>query len=113
MKKHVKTVYATCLALAAFVPAISSADGAASGKIAELQSYHGHSGLLVRLSAQMPNPDGCPSNSWYIFPDNSARAQFVQAMLLTAYEARDQVNVAVSGCYENYPRILTTAILGK
>lgn len=76
-----------------------------AGNIKTIQSFQGHTGLLVRLSVPMPNPGNCLSSAWYILPDGNNRANVEQSLLLTAYAKREWVGLQLSGCYENYPRI--------
>ncbi len=76
-----------------------------TGLIQTIQSYPGHTGLLIRLNVPVKNPDGCFWSAWYIFPDDSSRASFIQSLLLTAYAKRERISVDIAGCYENYPKI--------
>lgn len=98
------------LAIAA-CPTVSVAEGAVSGKIAVMQSYKGHNGLLVQINTAPVNPDGCPSSSWYIFPDDSPRSAFVQSAMLTAMHSGRPIWVMLLGCYENYPLIKHISLL--
>lgn len=82
-----------------------SADTGVSGKISSIQSYPGHTGLLVNLAQSYVSAEGCSGQVWYIFPDDSVRAAAVQAMLLSAQASRMSVSFTLSGCYQNYPRI--------
>lgn len=81
-----------------------------AGNIKTIQSYQGHTGLLVRLSVPMSNPANCPSSAWYILPDSNSRANVEQSLLLTAYAKREWVGLQLSGCYENYPRISVVTV---
>lgn len=91
-----------------FSPAASAQE--TKGAIKKIQSYEGHTGLLVQLSVPMINPGNCGSAAWYILPDSSSRAAVEQSILLTAFARRDPVYIAVSGCYENYPKIRVIAV---
>lgn len=103
----------TCVIALAAVgwPNVAFAEGAVSGKIAVMQSYKGHNGLLVQINTAPVNPDGCPSSSWYIFPDDSPRSAFVQGAMLTALHSGRPIWVMLSGCYENYPMIKHISLL--
>lgn len=106
MWRTIKYCRASIIALVAVAwPNFAFAEGAVSGKIATIQSYKGHNGLLVSLNVAQVNPDGCPSSSWYIFPDDSPRSAFVQSGMLTAMHSGKPIWVMLSGCYENYPMI--------
>lgn len=95
--------------LVAFILLLSSvsahADTGVSGKVSSIQSYPGHTGLLVNLAQSYVSAEGCLGQVWYIFPDDSVRAAAVQAMLLSAQASRMTVSLTLSGCYQNYPRI--------
>jgi hypothetical protein len=82
------------------------AGGWISGEVDQVQSFTGHTGLLIRLKSAPQNPDNCPSSSFYIYPDNAPRATLVQSMLLSAQASGKRVEIFVDGCYENYPRII-------
>lgn len=82
-----------------------SADTGVGGKVSSIQSYPGHTGLLVNLAQSYVSAEGCAGQVWYIFPDDSVRAAAVQAMLLSAQASRMSVSLTLSGCYQNYPRI--------
>ena len=100
------------LCAAAAIAMISTpafADTDVTGQISYLLSYQGHTGLLIRLSGTMPNPDSCTSAARYIFPDSSARAQLVQSLLLANYSTARSTTVTVSGCYEGFPKIVHVA----
>lgn len=99
------------MAISCAYPSGAVAEGAASGKITVIQSYKGHNGLLVQISPSQVNPDGCPSSSWYILPDDSPRAAFVQSGILTAMHGGKPIWVMLSGCYENYPMIKHISLL--
>lgn len=85
--------------------ASASADTGVSGRVSSIQSYPGHTGLLVNLAQSYVSAEGCSGQVWYIFPDDSVRAAAVQAMLLSAQASRMSVSFTLSGCYQNYPRI--------
>ncbi len=75
-----RSFFAIALAVVGSVyPFSVAAEGAVSGKITVIQSYNGHTGLLIQIAAERKNPDGCTSADWYIFPDDSPRATFVQS----------------------------------
>ncbi len=99
------------MAISSAYPSGAVAEGAASGKITVIQSYKGHNGLLVQISPSQVNPDGCPSSSWYILPDDSPRAALVQSGILTAMHSGKPIWVMLSGCYENYPMIKHISLL--
>lgn len=101
-------LYVTAIASMWAGPA--SADGAAVGAIDVLYSHRAHTGVVIRMSVPMINPDGCASNAWYIFPDTSLRSEFVQSMLLTAKASGRSLNLTLSGCFEGYPMIVNVAL---
>jgi hypothetical protein len=65
----------------------------------------GISGILVKLEETMTDPDSCGRTDWYIMPDSSQHAQFVQAMLLTAQTSGRPVFITLSGCLEGIPAV--------
>lgn len=106
MRRAAKYCPAFVIALAAVAwPNAAYAEGAVSGKIKVIQSYNGHTGLLVQLDTAQVNPDGCTSSNWYIFPDDSPRSAFVQSGMLAAMHSGKQIWVMLSGCYQAYPLI--------
>ena len=100
--------YLALLANAAGAIMISStaqAQVSVSGAVSNLQHYEGHTGILVRLDKNMKDPQGCGRTDWYIIPDSSSHAQFVQSMLLTAQETRRVVYLQINGCLQGFPVI--------
>jgi hypothetical protein len=90
------SLFATALAtIISLYPFSVSVEGDASGKITAIQSYSGHTGLLVRFDTAHVNRDGCPSSGWYIFPDDSQRAAFVQSGMLAAMHSRKPMGCAI------------------
>jgi hypothetical protein len=83
----------------------------ATGRVGALESYFEHTGLLVQVGTSQVNPDQCPSSTWYIYPDNSPRALFVQSALLSAQQTGKSVSLSVRGCYQGYPQIVHMTIL--
>lgn len=92
-------------------PTVCVAEGAVAGKITVMQSYNGHTGLLIQLNATQVNPDGCTSSNWYIFPDDSPRSAFVQSGMLAAMHSGKPIWVMLSGCYQAYPMIKHISLL--
>ena len=90
------------------LPALANSD--ITGRIYSVQSYPGHTGLLVSLAQPYSTSEGCAGGVWYIFPDDSPRASVVQAMFLSAQASRTAVSITISGCYQNYPRIAAVTI---
>jgi hypothetical protein len=97
---------ALMLSGAAFLPSLASADTGINAKIELLQNYQTHSGLLVRMAATMPDPDGCGRTDWYILPDTTPRVALVQSMLLTARAGSATVTVVIGGCQDGMPKII-------
>lgn len=87
----------------------ASAEGVVTGRVSNIQSYLGHAGLLIQLNTSTSNPDSCTSASWYIFPDDSPRAQWVQAALLSAMHSGKPVTLVLRGCLQAYPQIVHAA----
>jgi hypothetical protein len=102
----VKWTYSVVFAYAMIIAMPAYAEGYANGRVNLIQSYLGHNGLLVQIGTGQINPDQCPGAAWYIYPDDSPRAQFVQSALLTAQNSGKGVLITIQGCYENYPRIV-------
>lgn len=99
--------------LGSILGAAPSSAADVTGLIQTIQSFPGHTGLLIRLNAPVQNPDACGGSAWYIFPDDSPRASFIQSLMLTAYARRDRISFAIAGCYQNYPKIaIVTADAG-
>lgn len=90
---------------------VAHAEGLATGRVGALQSYLEHTGLLVQVDTGQVNPDQCPSSTWYIYPDNSPRALFVQSALLAAQQTGKTVSLSVRSCYQGYPQIVHMTIL--
>ncbi len=101
---------ASIILCCAAVPA--SAESITSGRVAVIQSYGGHTGLLIRLDAPYQTGEGCAGGTWYILPDNSVRASVTQAMIMTASASKQQISFSLSGCYEGYPRIIHVTVAG-
>jgi hypothetical protein len=96
----------TLVATAASAILISStarAQVSVSGAVSNLMHFEGHTGILVRLDRNMKDPQGCGRTDWYIIPDSSPHAQFVQSMLLTAQETRRVVYLTINGCLQGFP----------
>lgn len=96
----------TVALLTAMVASTTSNAAEVSGLIQSIQSYPGHTGLLVRLNDPVRNYDNCAGTAWYIFPDESTRATFVQSLILTAYAKRERISFTTAGCYQNYSQIV-------
>jgi len=105
------TLAVAMLASALLFSPAARASGEVHAKISRILSYNGHTGLLVVLSSQHQNFDGCPSASYYIFPDNASRAAIVQSMLVSAQMAGKNVELVVDGCFENFPRIVHVTVV--
>lgn len=88
----------------------ASATTVTDGQIAQLQSYHQHTGLLVSLDVPYNSAEGCTGGGWYILPDNSVRAALVQSMLITAQASRKTVRLVATGCYEGYPKVVDVTL---
>ena len=101
-----RLLLALMLSGAAFLPSQASADTGINAKIGLLQHYQTHSGLLVRMAATMPDPDGCGRTDWYILPDTTSRVALVQSMLLTARASDATVLVTIGGCQDGMPKII-------
>lgn len=100
--------YLALVATAASGVLISStvrAQVSVSGAVSNLMHFEGHTGILVRLDKDMKDPQGCGRTDWYIIPDSSSHAQFVQSMLLTAQETRRVVYLQINGCLQGFPVI--------
>lgn len=105
------TVAIAVALLSALICTPANASGSAVGPIQMVRSYTGHSGILVATKAAQQNPDGCLASSFYIYPDNSPRADFVQSMLLSANISGKTVEIVFDGCYEGYPRIVHVSVV--
>ena len=81
------------------------ARGTTAGTVKTLQHWGGHSGILVKLDATMTDPDACGRTDWYIMPDSSPHAQFVQALLLSAQASSRSVYITLDGCLQGLPQI--------
>lgn len=103
------SIIACCVT--SFIGEMAYAEGLATGRVGALQSYLEHTGLLVQVGNPQVNPDQCPSSAWYIYPDSSPRAQFVQSALLAAQQTGKSVSLSVRGCYQGYPQIVHMTIL--
>lgn len=101
-----KSIHLTLFACTMLIGLPAYAEGHASGRVNLMQSYLGHNGLLVQIGTGQINPDQCPGAAWYIYPDDSPRAQFVQSALLAAQHSGKGVLITIQGCYENYPRVV-------
>lgn len=94
------------LVLAALlIPNAALARTQIAGHIKSLQHWSGHVGILVKLAEPMSDPDSCGRTDWYIMPDDSPHAQFVQAMLLSAQAANRPVLLTLDGCLQGLPQI--------
>jgi hypothetical protein len=80
------------------------------GRIKTINSFTGHSGLLIALDIPYSTGDACGGVVWYIFPDDSVRVAIVQSLLLSSYLNRQPVNLTLRGCHQNYPRIVHVVI---
>jgi hypothetical protein len=101
-----RSILAAALAAAgSLYPFSVAAEGDVSGKVTAIQSYNGHTGLLLQIAADRKNPDGCTSSNWYIFPDDSPRAAFIQSGMLAALHSGKHIWINLSGCYQGYPLI--------
>jgi hypothetical protein len=104
-----KVIQSATLAAALWAcPALANSD--VSGRVSMIQSYPGHTGLLIGLAQTYSSSEGCGGGVWYIFPDDSPRASFVQAMILSAQASRASISITISGCYQNYPRIVAVTL---
>jgi hypothetical protein len=103
MKRAVITTATLLLSALCVGPAY--AGGTILGHVKALQHWAGHSGILIKLDETMTDPDSCGRTDWYIMPDASQHAQFVQAMLLTAQSAGRPVFITLSGCTEGMPAL--------
>lgn len=74
------------------------------GKVVSLHHFEGHHGILVKIE-QMTDPQACGRSDWYMLPDSSPHAQFVQAMLLTAQNSQQKVYISINGCLDGMPLI--------
>lgn len=101
-----RLVPALMLPAAALAPSQAAADTGINAKVDLLQHYQTHSGLLVRMAATMPDPDGCGRTDWYILPDTTPRLALVQSMLLTARASNATVTVVIGGCQDGLPKII-------
>ena len=90
-----------------------SADTSVGGRVLSIQSYPGHTGLLISLAQSYVPAEGCAGQVWYIFPDDSVRVAAVQAMILSAQASRMTTNFLLSGCYQNYPRITAVTLTSQ
>jgi hypothetical protein len=101
-----RTYFAAILCASASLFAGSSTASAntdVDGMIHSLHHFEGHHGILVKLDGQMIDPEACGRTDWYILPDSSAHAQFVQAMLLTAQSSQRRLYVNLHGCLDGMP----------
>ena len=101
-----RMVPAVMLPVAALLPSWAFADTGVNAKFDLLQHYQTHSGLLVKMAATMPDPDGCGRTDWYILPDTTPRVALVQSMLLTARANNATVTVVIGGCQDGLPKII-------
>lgn len=103
MKRSLKS---TALVLATLLlPNNAFAQTQIAGHVKSLQHWPGISGILVKLSEPMSDPDSCGRTDWYIMPDASPHAQFVQAMLLSAQASNRQLLLTLDGCLQGLPQI--------
>jgi hypothetical protein len=100
----------TCIALLLVSSPTAFAGASIINKIDRILSYSGHTGILLVMKEPHRNPDGCVYSTYYIYPDSSPRAAFVQSMLLSAQASHATVEIAIDGCYENYPRVVHVQI---
>lgn len=104
----IRQIFATLGSIAALLSSGTPAKAATdvNGMVLLLNHYEGHSGVLVKLDQMMIAPQACGRGDLYIVPDSSPRAQFVQAMLLTAQSTQRRVYVTIDGCLDGLPKIL-------
>lgn len=106
-----KTIVATALVL--LMPAAPvAAQSLVSGRILRIHTHQVvNTGVLVNFVETMPNPNNCPRADWYILPDDASHAELVQSMMLTAQASDRKVELWVSGCYLDFPKIVHFAVV--
>lgn len=99
-------LFALALGLASAVfPASAAETYAGTGQILHVNLYDGHSGILIKTSQTMVDPEGCGRTDWYIIPDTLAHYDKVYALLLTAQSSRQQVHIILNGCVQGLPAV--------
>jgi hypothetical protein len=62
--------------------------------------------LRIELDVPFSNPDGCASTDGYLLAYDLPANQQITAMAMTAYSAKQRVQLTISGCYLDRPSII-------
>lgn len=96
MKKYLlRLVFSIALI---FNSSFSSAAGwSGASTIDTLYPSPSHNGILIKHNS-MPNPDGCPSSSYYILSKDNSLFNEIYTLLLSSQARKSSVNLQLLGC---------------
>lgn len=107
----IRTIAAALLAMG-MASAPVAAQTLVSGRVLRIHTHQTvNSGVVINLVEAMSNPDNCPRTDWYILPDDASHAALVQSMLITAQASDRKVELWLSGCYLDFPKIVHFALV--
>ncbi|NOU52326.1 hypothetical protein HG263_17500 [Pseudoalteromonas sp. JBTF-M23] len=68
-----------------------------ASKISQIYPAPGENGILIKHGS-MPNPDNCPSPSYYILKKDNILFNEIYALLVAAQARQASINIQVVGC---------------
>lgn len=103
-----RVIATLALALSAFA---AQAGGVTQpGRLHNVQVWPAHNGVLLQHE-NMINPDGCGRSDHLLLRPSDPFFKEMYAMLLAAHTAGKPVQIHVSGCDQNFPVVVVTAVL--
>lgn len=97
MKKIIKSIVFGVVVLF-FCSNLSIAAGwSGASTIQEIYPSPGNNGILIKHSS-MPNPDNCPSPSYYILSKDNALFTEIFTLLVSAQARQSVINLQLVGC---------------
>lgn len=106
LRKRIRTVLLSIGLLSAAIPSSLLAwTDAGSGRIAAIQFWEYHDGILIKTSHPMIDPDGCGRTDWYVLPDTYSHFEEAYTLLLTAHLQNRNLKLLIEGCLQGLPVI--------